>query len=153
LGDVVTDHPTEDDAAAALLRIRDTFKTFCFADSGTILTGNISVVDTTKPPGKDESAFLATLLTAVSRPSLHLAPGALFRAAAMSGSGAGKGLLVRCICMIANGCAPHAVTKGATGDELEKRIAAELIQGGPALFLDNLNNTALKSSLLASVIT
>jgi hypothetical protein len=153
LGDVVTDHPTEDDAAAALLRIRDTFKTFCFADSDTILTSNISVVDTTKPPGKDESAFLATLLTAVCRPSLHLAPGALFRAAAMSGSGAGKGLLVRCICMIANGCAPHAVTKGATGDELEKRIAAELIQGGPALFLDNLNNTALKSSLLASVIT
>ena len=50
-------------------------------------------------------------MTAVCRPSLHLAPGALFRAAAMSGSGAGKGLLVRCICMIANGRAPHAVTK------------------------------------------
>jgi hypothetical protein len=36
---------------------------------------------------------------------------------------------------------------------LEKRIAAELIEGSPALFLDNLNNTAFKSNLLASAIT
>ena len=153
LGDLIPDHPTKVGAAAALLRIRNRFKTFCFADADTISTGSISVVDTTKPPGKDESAFLTALLTAVCRPSLHLAPGVLFRAAAMSGSGAGKGLLARCICMIAYGRKLHAVTKGATAEELEKRIAAELIQGGPALFLDNLNNTALKSSLLASVIT
>jgi hypothetical protein len=45
------------------------------------------------------------------------------------------------------------VTAGATAEELEKRIAAELIEGSPALFLDNLNNTAFKSDLLASAIT
>jgi hypothetical protein len=45
------------------------------------------------------------------------------------------------------------VTSGATPEELEKRIAAELIEGSPALFLDNLNNTAFKSDLLASAIT
>jgi hypothetical protein len=36
---------------------------------------------------------------------------------------------------------------------LEKRIAAELMVGSPALFLDNLNNTAFRSDLLASAIT
>jgi hypothetical protein len=71
----------------------------------------------------------------------------------MSGAGAGKGLLARCMCIIAFGRDPHAVTAGATAEELEKRIAAELMGGSPALFLDNLNNTAFKSDLLASAIT
>jgi hypothetical protein len=46
-----------------------------------------------------------------------------------------------------------ARTTGATSEELEKRIAAELMEGSPTLFLDNLNNTAFKSDLLASSIT
>jgi hypothetical protein len=113
----------------------------------------VAVVDQSKPPGRDESSFLAALLTAVCRPSLHLAPGLLLRAASMSGAGAGKGLLARCICIIAFGREPPAITAGGTAEELEKRIAAQLIEGGPVLFLDNLNNTAVRSSLLASVIT
>jgi hypothetical protein len=36
---------------------------------------------------------------------------------------------------------------------LEKRISAELMEANSALFLDNLNNTAFKSDLLASAIT
>jgi hypothetical protein len=36
---------------------------------------------------------------------------------------------------------------------LKKRIGAELIEGSPALFLDNLNNTEFESNLLASAIT
>jgi hypothetical protein len=103
--------------------------------------------------GKDESAFLAALLTAVCRPSLYLAPGLLLRGAPISGAGAGKGLLARCICIIAFGREPHAVTGGGTPDELEKRIAAELIGGSPALFLDNMNNVTLRSDILASAIT
>ena len=71
----------------------------------------------------------------------------------MSGAGAGKGLLARCMCNIAFGRDPHAVTAGATAEELEKRVAAELMGGSPALFLDNLNNTAFRSDLLASAIT
>jgi len=71
----------------------------------------------------------------------------------MSGAGTGKGLLARCISIIAFGREPHAVTSGANAEELEKRIAAELIEGGPVLFLDNLNNTAFRSNLLASAIT
>lgn len=151
----VSEQPTADDAAAALVLIRETFKTFCFADAKTLedTCCGTAVVDTSIPPGKDESAFLAALLTAVCRPSLHLAPGVLLQAAPMSGAGAGKGLLARCISIIAFGREPHAVTAGANAEELEKRIAAELIEGGPALFLDNLNSTAFKSDLLASAIT
>ena len=147
--------PTKGDAASALRLIRDTFKTFCFADAVTNYDAAIGVeqVDLSKPPGRDESAFLVALLTAVCRPSLHLAPGILLRAAAMSGAGSGKGLLARCICIIAFGRDPHAVTAGKGAEELEKRIASELIEGGPSLFLDNLNNMAVKSDLLASAIT
>jgi hypothetical protein len=145
--------PSRSDAETALLLIRRTFRTFCFADAQTRSEANISVVDTREVPGRDESAFLTGLLTAVCRPSLHLAPGLLLRAAPMSGAGAGKGLLARCICLIAFGREPHAVTGGATAEEMEKRIAAELIEGSPALFLDNMNNMALKSDLLASVLT
>src|SRR5262249_52441504 len=155
LAGLVLDRPTKNDAAAALRLIRATFKTFCFADAETIddAACGTTTVDVSKPPGLDESSFLVALLTAVCRPSLHLAPGVLLRVASMSGAGAGKGLLARCICIIAFGREPHAVTAGATAEELEKRIAAELIEGSPALFLDNPNNTAFRSNLLASAIT
>ena len=151
----IPDRPTRDDAARSLLLIRETFKTFCFADSHMVTdaASGIAMVDTSLAPARDESAFLAALSTAVCRPSLHLAPGVLMRAASMSGAGSGKGLLARCICIVAYGREPYAVTSGSTPEELEKRIAAELIQGGPALFLDNLNRMALKSDLLASAIT
>ena len=152
---LVPERPTKDAAAAALCLIRETFKTFCFADAETIepTAGGVATVDTSKTPGRDEASFLVALLTAVCRPSLHLAPGVLLRAAPVSGAGAGKGLLARCICIIAFGREPHAVTAGANAEELEKRIAAELIEGSPALFLDNLNNRAFRSDLLASAIT
>ena len=151
---LIPERPTRDNSERALLLIREQFKTFCFADAETIIgSSGLPIVDTAGAPGKDESAFLVGLLTAVCRPSLHLAPGLLLRAAPMSGAGAGKGLLARCICAIAFGREPHAVTGGANAEEMDKRIAAELIQGGPTLFLDNLNNTAVRSDLLASAIT
>ena len=152
---LVPERPTRDDAAAALALIRSVFATFCFADAETIsgVGSEPDLVDIHRPPGMDESSFLAALMTAVCRPSLDLAPGVLLRAPPLSGAGAGKGLLARCICIIAFGREPHAVTARANTEEVEKRIAAELIEGSPALFLDNLNNITFKSDLLASVMT
>ena len=153
---LVPTSPTRAEAEGALGRLRGFFKTFCFADSlrtEDAETG-LTVTDVTQPPGADEGAFLNALLTAVCRPSLHLAPGVVVKAASVSGAGAGKGLLARCMCLIAFGREPHAVTAGGSREELEKRISAELIEGGPTLFLDNLNNQAsFKSDLLASAIT
>ncbi len=145
--------PTRAEAEVALHQLRHAFRTFCFADAAIVKSDEVAVVHTDEPPGMDESAFLNGLLTAVCRPSLRLAPGVLIRAAPMSGAGAGKGLLARCISEIAFGREPHAVTSGSTLEELEKRISAELMGGSPMLFLDNLNNTAFKSDLLASAIT
>ena len=93
----VPDAPTREDAAAALLRLRRWFRTFAFADAERVAdpAATVPVVDTAKPPGADESAFLCGLLTAVCRPCLWLAPGLLVRAPEYSGAGTGKGLLVR----------------------------------------------------------
>ncbi|MCH9808095.1 MAG: hypothetical protein K0U74_10200 [Alphaproteobacteria bacterium] len=146
--------PNQEDARAALAFIRSTFATFCFGDAAMVEgTSNIKTIDPTLKPGHDETAFLTALMTAVSRPSLDFAPGFLLRAPQLSGAGAGKGLLVRSICRIAFGIEPHAVTSGADTQELEKRIAAELIAGGQVLFLDNINGVTFKSNLLASAIT
>ena len=146
--------PDKDAAAKALLAIRNQFRTFCFADAVMMSQGGgVMAVDTSEPPGMDESSFLASLLTAPCRPSLWLAPGALFGASPMSGAGVGKGLLVRCICEIAFGRQPYAITAGGTREEQEKRIAAALIAAGPALFLDNFNGVTLKSAALASALT
>ena len=142
-------------AAEALKRSRTTFRTFPFADAPRVwdVTLGVEVVDIDRPPGRDESAFLAGLMTAVCRPSLWLAPGLVLVAPQLSGAGTGKGLLARAICIIAFGQPPRAFTGGHDSEELEKRIAAKLIEAEPALFLDNVNNTALSSPTLASAMT
>jgi hypothetical protein len=143
------------DAEAALRLLRQTFHTFPFADARRRWDGSvgIQVTDMTGPPDRDEGAFLVGLLTAVCRPSLGLAPGMLVTAPAVSGAGCGKGLLVRAICAIAFGIRPRAFTTGGERHELDKRLAAELIEAQPALFLDNANGIALRSDTLASVLT
>jgi hypothetical protein len=145
--------PTIDDATAALDLLRHTFCTFPFGDAVRRREGELDVVDLNHAPKQDESAFLVALMTAVCRPSLWLAPGYLITAPSVSGAGSGKGLLVRAINAIAYGQQPRAFTMGGERHELDKRLAAELVEAGPALFLDNANSTALRSDLLASVLT
>lgn len=153
----VPDRPTREDAERALARLRRGLRTFPFGDAPRKDVeedgGKLSVVDTTQRAMLDETAALAGLLTAVCRPSLHLAPGLLVTAPSISGAGAGKGLLVRALSAIAFGTPPRAFTAGSEKGELDKRLVAELIEAAPAVFLDNVNNTALKSDLLASVLT
>jgi hypothetical protein len=151
----VPQHPTREDAAHALSELRLAFRTFAFADAETLVdpTLGLSVIDLDKPPATDESSMLCGLLTAIVRASLDLAPGLLITASAVSGAGTGKGLLVRAICEIAHGVRPRAFTAGSDRQELDKRVAAELVGAAPALFLDNVNNTSLRSDQLASVLT
>lgn len=151
----VPEQPSRTEAEAALLRLRQHFRGFAFADAVRVPLPHsaVSVVDLAQPPGADESALLCALLTAVCRPSLPLAPGLMISAPQFSGAGTGKGLLFRTLCAIAFGQQPSAITAGGTLEELEKRIAAALMQAKPILFLDNINGTALKSDLLASAIT
>jgi hypothetical protein len=145
--------PDEEDAIKALDLLRREFRTFPFADAVRRSEHGLDVVDVERPPEYDESAYLVALMTAVCRPSLCLAPGLLMTAASVSGAGTGKGLSVRAICAIAFGMRPRAFTTGSDRHELDKRLAAELIEAQPVLFLDNANGMALRSDLLASVLT
>ncbi|MBW6396388.1 hypothetical protein KPL78_00950 [Roseomonas sp. HJA6] len=151
----VPERPTRGEAEAALLRLRKHWRTFPFADSERVAVpgGGEPVVDTSKPPGMDESTFLVALLTAVCRPSLGLSVAVLVRAAEMSGAATGKGLLIRSMCAVAYGAQPAAVTAGSAVEEMEKRIAAVLVEARSAVILDNVNGAALKSDLLASALT
>ena len=154
IGGLVPLNPTRAQAEAALALIRVAFRTFCFADAEMICgSDRVSIVDIRRQPGFDESSFLCALLGAVCRPSLWLAPGSLFRAAPHSGSGAGKGKLVRCICAVAYGRQPSAVTAGGGAEEMEKRISSALLEGGPAVLFDNFNNVTLRSASLESALT
>ena len=55
LAELVPPQPTKDAAEAALRLVRETFKTFCFADAETLNdSSGIAVVDTSKAPGRDE---------------------------------------------------------------------------------------------------
>ena len=135
--------------------VRDASKTFPFADhNGSMIPSlGVDVVDLDYPSGRDESAFLVGLLTALCRPSLWLAPGFMVVAPQVSGSGSGKGLLARAICVIALGYHPRAFTAGHDLQELDKRIVAALVEALPALFLDNVNGMVLRSDTLASALS
>lgn len=149
------ERPTKDEAQTALHRLRLRLRTFAFADAPRVdlLGCPTQVVDVKQPPGLDESAALVALLTAVCRPSLQLAPGLAVAAPSYSGAGSGKGLLVRALCVVAYGTAPVTITAGANVEELEKRIASALMEATPAVMLDNLNATALRSATLESALT
>jgi len=149
----MSERPSACEAGDALTLLRWTFRTFPFADAVRCREGDLDVVDLRVPPGQDESAFLTLLLTAVCRPSLWLAPGALITSPAVSGAGTGKGTLVRAICAIAYGIKPRAFTAGNDRNELDKRISSELMEAHPVLFLDNVNGVALRSDVLASALT
>lgn len=147
----IPDQPSRKEAEAALRLLRQTFRTFPFADAQSRKDKGlgVQVVDLAASPGLDESTFLVGLLTAVCRSNLWLAPGFLARAPEISGAGTGKGLLVRSMCAIAFGIQPRAFTKGADRQELDKRLASDLIEAAPVLFLDNVNGSMLRSDTLA----
>lgn len=148
------EQPSREDAWEALRVLRKAFRTFPFADATRQLDAELGlnvVVD--ELPRRDESAFLAALLTAVCRANLPLAPGLMIVAAKLSGAGSGKGLLVRAVSAIAFGASPRAFTAGRDPHELDKRLTAELIGADPCLFIDNVNGAVLQSDTLASVLT
>ncbi len=152
---LLQESPTKLDAEVALSKLREAFRTFPFADATcrSDASLNVEVVDVGKPPGLDESTFLSALLTAVCRSSLQLAPGVVVRAPAISGSGTGKGLLVRAISTIAFGTIPPPFTVGESRNELDKRLTAGLVEGKQMIFIDNVNGRALKSDLLSQALT
>jgi hypothetical protein len=126
----VPQRPTERQARTALHLLRNAVRTFPFADAPRVWDSKLQLelVDLSQPPGLDESTFLAGLNTAVGRPCLPLAPGLMLVGPQRSGSGSGKGLLARAICLIAYGLRLAPFTPVKDRAELEKRISAELLE-------------------------
>jgi len=147
---VAPERPTRGDAEGALLKLRRLLRTFPFADAWLDGDGFTALAT---PPGHDETAALVALLTAVCRADLPLTPALCVRAPTVSGSGAGKGLLVRTIVAVATGRAPAVATAGHDAAELDKRLVGLLLAGHPAVLLDNINGADLRSDTLASVVT
>lgn len=151
----VADRPTRADAEAALRSLRIQLCTFAFQDAvaPTVTSNHTIYTDLQAPPGLDESSAIAALLTSCCRQSLGTAPGFMVTAPHLSGSGSGKGLLVRLICQIAFGIPPSAITRGDSQRELDQRIASELMAGASVVFVDNVNSHVLKSEILAQILT
>jgi hypothetical protein len=149
----VPESPTKEQAKAALRTLRDAFKTFSFADAAMKPMGKLRVVDIGRDAGLSESSYIAAVLTAVCRAVLWLAPALLVSAPKLSGSGSGKGLLVRAAAMTAYGIRLAAFTVGHSMDEFDKRLATALLGGDQGVFIDNANDLLLRSSTLASATT
>ena len=64
-----------------------------------------------------------------------------------------RGLLARAISAIAYAVRPKPFTPGNDKHEMDKRLVAEVMEGGPIVFMDNVNGTLLRSNTLASLIT
>ena len=127
----VPDAPTQGDAERALERLLRPFR-------GYLEHGSVS-----------RTAIAAAQLTAVLRPSLPTAPAVLFDG---NNPAVGKGKAARALAALATGGSPAVVTEGPDGDELEKRLAAAIVSGSPAILLDNVQRQ-LASSTLESVLT
>ena len=157
---LVPERPTRQDAEAALQQLRYAFRTFPFADSPTTTetitvdnrSSELQVVDLEQPAARDESSFLAMLMTSVCRRSMKLAPALALTAPDISGAGTGKGMLIRAIGIVGTGTVVHVNSLGR-GPELEKGTVAALLQPDPMIVLDNLNKVVLRSQSLCTTLT
>jgi Domain of unknown function (DUF3854) len=111
--------PTKDDAAKALVVLKDLLKEFCFKTD------------------LDRSAALSLLLTAVSRRLYALAP---LHAVNAHQPGTGKGTLINLACILATGN-KEAGAASFTDDEAEmgKKMLATLLSGTPIVVIDNVD--------------
>ncbi|MGA7329524.1 MAG: hypothetical protein WBX25_34850 [Rhodomicrobium sp.] len=97
----------------------------------------------------DRGSYLAQLLTAVIRSSLRTAPGFLIDAA-MAGSG--KTILAFCAAIMAGAGSNPSIMPPVDGDEMRKRLLAELRKGSRAIIVDNIEGN-FRSTALAAFLT
>ena len=112
----MSEHPTREQAVAALSLLISLFSEFSFME------------------GIDRAVALSGLLTALVRGSLATAPMYLVRAHT---PGTGKSYLVDLIAVIATGRLCPVITAGKTEEETEKRLGSVLLSGSPIVSLDN----------------
>jgi hypothetical protein len=96
-----------------------------------------------------KAVFWAALLTSVSRLAYDFAPLFGFDAPL---AGTGKSKLVNCSAILLTGHDCPVISQGATEEEFEKRLGAELIRGAAAISIDNCN-APIGGDLLCQAMT
>ena len=127
----VAEYPTHDDADQAVQTLKELLDGFPFV-------GNA-----------ERAVALSAILTAVVRRSLSTAPLHAFSAPA---AGSGKSLLVDIASMIATGRPAGVIAQGATEEELEKRLGAQLLAGDQIIAIDNADEP-LGGQVLCQMLT
>lgn len=112
----VPDHPTKEDARAALELLKRPFREFPFDGE------------------PHRSVALAAVMTALVRRMFPAAP--LFAIDAPT-AGSGKSLLSELVCIIATGHKPAMMSQGKSDEENEKRLSSVLMAGDPVIVIDN----------------
>lgn len=97
----------------------------------------------------DESVALAAILTALIRKSIPTAPLFGFNAPV---AGSGKTLLANVVSIIATGRQVVTASHSRDKEEERKAVFAKLLQGGPILCIDNIEN-AIGSEMLNAILT
>ena len=134
LGDVfppVPDNPDQENAAEALLLLKELIGTFPF------------VADA------DTAVALSAICTVLVRRSLPSAPLHAFTSPV---AGSGKTFIADIASMIATGRAAAVISQGATAEEFEKRLGAALLAGDGVVNIDNCDHP-LGGDLLCQAIT
>jgi hypothetical protein len=112
----IPEHPSREEAQAALESLKDLFGEFSFAEP------------------LDRTVAISGLLTALVRGALSTAPLYLVRAHT---PGTGKSYLIDVIAMISSGRLCPVITTSANKEETEKRIGSILLSGASIVSLDN----------------
>ena len=127
----VLEYPTHDDADQALQTLKALVDTFPFVSDA------------------DRAVALSAMLTAPIRRSLRTAPLHAFSAPT---AGSGKSLLVDTASMIATGREAGVIAQGATEEEMEKRLGAQLLAGDQLIAIDNCDEP-LGGQVLCQLLT
>ncbi len=125
------EHPTRDDAIAAIDRIEQVFRHFPW-----------------KGP-VDRAVALAMAISAVMRPALPTCPGFVIGANA---AGTGKSLFVDAVALLATGTRASVIEYTADPAEFAKRLDACLVAGDAAITIDNVE-AVIEGAALCSTLS
>lgn len=136
--DAVPDAPTQEDAVAALAKLKWVIEGFPFVEDG----------DGRSP---SRSVALSAMLTAVCRRSLRTAPMHGFTAPTM---GTGKSLLTDAVALLAMGRPATVLNQSGDGDgeEERKRLMSVLMQSDPVVVIDNVDRP-MGGARMCSILT
>ncbi len=140
----IPEHPTKEDAKAALKQLLDVIGEFPFEPDDP----SHDPLDL-EAPSASRSVALSMILTAVIRRSLRTAPMHGLSAPTMA---TGKSLLADVAAMIATGRPAPVISYSPKEEENEKRLFACLRQGDPLLAIDNID-VPVSGDALCSILT